>query len=58
METAGTSQIQLIQDKNVEADAGPSFGKYLGTFLSVRGQVRADLFEDSSAVTAYVSFPT
>ncbi len=58
METVRDTPIQLIQDKELEEDASPQFGKYLGTFLSARGQVRADLFDDSSRVTAYLSFPT
>ncbi len=58
METVRDTPIQLIQDKELEEDASPHFGKYLGTFVSAHGQVRADLFDDRSEVTAYVSFPT
>jgi hypothetical protein len=50
--------MQLVQDKELEEETGPYYGTYLGTFLSSRGQVRADLFDDGSEVTAYVSFPT
>jgi hypothetical protein len=52
------TQMQLVQDKELEEDLSPYNGKYLGTFFSARGQVRADLFDDGSEVTAYVSFPT
>jgi hypothetical protein len=58
METVRETPIELIQDDELEKDAGSYFGKYLGTFVSARGQVRADLFDDSSGMTAYVSFPT
>jgi hypothetical protein len=52
------AQMQLVQDKELEEDAGPYYGKYLGTFFSARGQVRADLFDDGEEVIAYISFPT
>jgi len=58
METLREAQIQLIQDKEYEEEIGPYYGKYLGTFLSARGQVRADLFDGDSQVIAYISFPT
>jgi len=58
METVGDQQIQLVQDKEYEEEIGPYYGKYLGTFLSARGQVRADLFDAGSQVIAYISFPT
>ena len=58
METLRDSEIQLIQDKEYEEDVGPYYGKYLGTFLSAHGQVRADLFDAVTAVNAYISFPT
>ena len=40
METLRETPIQLIQDKEFEEDVGPYYGKYLGTFISARGQVR------------------
>ena len=46
METLRDAEIQLIHDKELEEDVGPYYGKYLGTFFSARGQVRADLFDD------------
>ena len=52
------TQLELVQDKELEEDAGTSYGKYLGTFISARGQVRADLFDDGEEVIAYISFPT
>ncbi len=52
------AQMQLVQDKELEEDAGDSYGEYLGTFFSARGQVRADLFDDGEEVIAYISFPT
>jgi hypothetical protein len=58
METLRDAQVRLIQDKEYEEDIGPYYGKYLGTFLSAHGQVRADLFDAVTAVNAYVSFPT
>jgi hypothetical protein len=58
METLRDSEIELIQDKEYEEDIGPYYGKYLGTFFSVHGQVRADLFDAVTKVNAYVSFPT
>jgi hypothetical protein len=50
--------MQLIQDKRYETEIGSYFGKYLGTFFSARGQVRADVFDTGSEVVAHVSFPT
>jgi hypothetical protein len=50
--------IELIQDKEYEEDIGPYYGKYLGTFVSAHGQVRADLFDTVREVNAYISFPT
>ena len=58
METLRDAEIQLIQDKEFEEDVGPYYGKYLGTFLSAHGQVRADLFDAGTEVIAYISFPT
>jgi len=58
MESLRETQIQLVQDKEYEEEIGPYYGKYLGTFLSARGQVRADLFDGGSQVIAYISFPT
>ncbi len=52
------TQLPLVQDKELEEDAGTYYGKYLGTFISARGQVRADLFDDGEEVIAYISFPT
>jgi hypothetical protein len=45
-------------DRRLAADVGGAFGEYLITFISDRGQVRADLFRRSGAVVAHVSFPT
>jgi hypothetical protein len=50
--------MQLVQDRLLKKEVGSDYGRYLGSFLSVRGQVRADLFETGSRVIAYVSFPT
>lgn len=58
METAQNTPIELFQDKEFEEDVGPYYGTYLGTFVSARGQVRADLFDATTQVIAYVSFPT
>jgi hypothetical protein len=58
METLRDAEIQLIQDKEYEEDVGPYYGKYLGTYSSVHGQVRADLFDAVTAVNAYISFPS
>jgi hypothetical protein len=58
METMRDAEIQLIHDKEFEEDVGPYYGKYLGTFISDRGQVRADLFDAVKEVIAYISFPT
>jgi hypothetical protein len=58
METVRDAEIQLIQDKEFEEDVGPYYGKYLGTFISAHGQVRADLFDAGKEVIAYISFPT
>jgi hypothetical protein len=52
------AQIQLVHDKELEEEVGDSYGKYLGTFFSVRGQVRADFFDDGEEVLAYIAFPT
>jgi hypothetical protein len=45
-------------DRELAADVGSEFGEYLTTFISNRGQVRADLFRRRGAVVAHVSFPT
>jgi hypothetical protein len=45
-------------DRRLAADAGGGFGQYLITFISKRGQVRADLFRRGMVVEAHVSFPT
>ena len=58
MEALREAPLQLIQDKELEEEAGPYYGKYLGTFLSARGQLRADLFDEGSKVVAWISFPT
>jgi hypothetical protein len=58
METLRETPIELMQDKEFEEDVGPNYGKYLGTFVSARGQVRADLFDAVNEVVAYISFPT
>jgi hypothetical protein len=51
-------QVELVHDKDYEDAVGPYFGKYLGTYFSARGQVRADLFDAVTKVNAYISFPT
>jgi nitric oxide synthase oxygenase domain/subunit len=58
METIREPEIQLVHDKEFEEEVGPYHGKYLGTFLSARGQVRADLFDEGPQVIAHISFPT
>ncbi|MGO9916623.1 MAG: hypothetical protein ACLQIB_18240 [Isosphaeraceae bacterium] len=58
MEAVRDQEIQLIHDQEFEEAVGPYYGKYLGTFLSARGQVRADLFDEGPQVMAHVSFPT
>ena len=58
METLRDAPVQLIRDKEYEEDIGPSYGRYLGTFFSAHGQVRADLFDAITVVNAYISFPT
>ncbi len=58
METVREPGVQLIQDKEFEEAVGPYYGKYLGTFLSARGQVRADIFDEGTRVVAHISFPT
>jgi hypothetical protein len=45
-------------DQQLAADVGGAFGKYLITFISTHGQVRADLFRRGRVVVAHVSFPT
>jgi hypothetical protein len=52
------TQLELVRDKELEEDAGTSYGRYLGTSVSERGQVRADLFDDGEEVIAYICFPT
>ena len=58
METPPIAEIELIHDQEFEEDFGHIYGKYLGTFFSAGGQVRADLFDRVNDVVAYVSFPT
>ena len=38
METIRDMPIQLTQDKELEEDVSPQFGKYLGTFVSAPGR--------------------
>ena len=45
-------------DRQLAAEVGSVFGEYLITFISDRGQVRADLFRRGGVVVAHVSFPT
>jgi hypothetical protein len=52
------TEMTLIQDQALKKAVGSDYGKYLGTFFSARGQVRADLFDDGLRVTAYISYPT
>jgi hypothetical protein len=58
MATVPSAEIELIHDPIVEEDFGQIYGKYVGTFFSAGGQVRADLFDRIKDVVAYVSFPT
>jgi hypothetical protein len=58
MATVPNAEIELIHDPIVEEDFGHIYGKYLGTFFSASGQVRADLFDRVIDVVAYVCFPT
>jgi hypothetical protein len=58
METLPNAEIELVYDQVVEEDFGHIYGKYLGTFFSAGGQVRADLFDRVRDVVAYVCFPT
>jgi hypothetical protein len=59
METVREPEIQLFQDHEFQdEDVEALYGKYLGTFISERGQVRADLFDEGPQVIAHVSFPT
>jgi hypothetical protein len=50
--------MELIVDKEFEKKVGHFYGRYLGTFYSDQGQVRADLFEEGVDINAYISFPT
>jgi len=50
--------MPFLVDREMAEDAGSSFGKYLITFRSNQGQVRADLFRRGSVVEAHVWFPT
>jgi hypothetical protein len=45
-------------DRDLAAEVESEFGEYLITFISDRGQVRADLYRRRGAVVAHVSFPT
>jgi hypothetical protein len=58
METVPNAEIELTHDPIIEEDFGNIYGKYIGTFFSSRGQVRADLFDRVNDVVAYVCFPT
>ena len=58
METTPVAETELVHDPIVEEDFGHIYGKYLGTFFSTGGQVRADLFDRVTDVVAYVCFPT
>lgn len=58
METVPNAEIELTYDPIVEEDFGHIYGKYLGTYFSTGGQVRADLFDRVKDVVAYVCFPT
>ncbi len=57
-EQSRETQMPLIHDEVMERDVGTAFGEYLGTFLSARGEVRADIFDTVSEVIAHVSVPT
>jgi hypothetical protein len=50
--------MELAHDKVVKQEYSRFFGKYIGTYYSARGQVRADLFDDGSQVVAHICFPT
>ncbi len=58
MERVPIAEIELVHVQEIEEDFGHIYGKYLGTFFSAGGQVRADLFDRVNDVVAYVSFPT
>ncbi len=58
MERVPIAEIELVHDQEIEEDYGHIYGKYLGTFFSAGGQVRADLFDRIDDVVAYVCFPT
>jgi hypothetical protein len=45
-------------DSRITGEVGGRFGEYMITFVSRRGQVRADLFRKRGAVIAHVWFPT
>ena len=45
-------------DRQLAAEVGSVFGEYLITFVSDRGQVRADLFRRGKVLEAHVWFPT
>ena len=45
-------------DERLESDVRKAFGRYITTFTSRGGQVRADVFRTGRVVVAHVSFPT
>jgi hypothetical protein len=50
--------MRFETDSRMVQSNGREFGEYMLTFISERGQVRADFFRRGKIVTAYVSFPT
>ncbi len=58
METLPQPMARFIEDREFEAEVGDFYGTYLVTFLSARGEVRADLFDEGHQVVAHVSYPT
>jgi hypothetical protein len=49
MATIPEAEVKLIQDKELEQDADPSYGKYLGTFFSAHRQERGTGVTDDAA---------
>jgi hypothetical protein len=53
-----TNNELLERDETLEKGVGTIFGRYLGTFISERKEVRADIFDTGTHVIAHISFPT
>jgi hypothetical protein len=45
-------------DEAFAAEVKDFFGHYIGTFVSERRQIRADMFKNGELLEAHVSFPT